>query len=227
MHPDQLAALALDPDLAEDDDRTHLDDCARCRREVATLRAVSERAKRAQPDEVPPAPPETIWDSVVAELSASDDLPPPAAERSRPFVLQHSFALAAVLVALVVIAAAVVLLPSRGGGGGAVVAEAALEPLTDVPAARATLVLDEEQRTLRIDTEALPEIDGYYELWLLTADASGLVSLGPVESGQRYDIPSTLDTSVYSVVDISREPLDGDPAHSADSVLRGPLVPTA
>ncbi len=227
MHPDQLAALALDAELADDDDRAHLDDCARCQRELATLRKVSARAKRAQPDEVPPAPPEAIWDSVVAELTAAGDLPPAAPERSRPLVLQQSFALAAALVALVVIAAAVVLLPLGGGGGGTVVAEATLEALTDVPSAQAALVSDGDQQTLTVDTETLPDIDGYYELWLLKADASGLVSLGPVEGGQRYDIPPNVDTSVYSVVDISREPLDGDPAHSADSVLRGPLVPTA
>jgi hypothetical protein len=32
-----------------------------------------------------------------------------------------------------------------------------------------------------------------------------------------------LDLRDYPVVDISREPLDGDPAHSADSISRGEL----
>jgi hypothetical protein len=38
-------------------------------------------------------------------------------------------------------------------------------------------------------------------------------------------VPPAIDTERFSVVDISREPQDGDPAHSTDSVLRGPLRP--
>jgi hypothetical protein len=36
-------------------------------------------------------------------------------------------------------------------------------------------------------------------------------------------IPDGLDLAEFPVVDVSREPLDGDPAHSSDSISRGTL----
>ncbi len=223
LHPDHLAALALEPDLADADDETHLDACARCRREVSILRAVSARARLARPDETPPAPPEAVWDRVVHELSAAGELSTVTPLPTRP-VWRQSWAVAAALIAVVVVAAAALL---QFNQPGSVVAEAALEPLTQVAEAHAVLFADGDQRTLTVDAPALPAIDGYYELWLLNEDGTQLVSLGPIDDRTRYDIPSVIDTDVYSVVDVSREPLDGDPTHSTDSVLRGPLEPTA
>jgi anti-sigma-K factor RskA len=223
IHPDQLAALALEPDLAEDDDDVHLHDCAQCRRELDVLREVSARARRAHPDDPPPAPPESVWDRVLDELTASDDLYAVEPVEHRP-VWRQPWAAAAALLVVVVVSAVALL---RFDGGGAVVAQATLEPLAQVPEASASLVIDDGTRTLSVDEPALPEIDGYYELWLLTADGSRLVSLGPITGAGSYTIPTAIDTDVYAVVDISREPPDGDPSHSSDSVLRGPLQPTA
>lgn len=223
IHPDQLAALALDPDLASDDDAAHLDDCAQCRHEVDVLRTVSARARRARPDETPPAPPESAWERVVDELSASGDLHPVGPIAHRP-VWRQPWAAAAALVVVVVVSAVALL---RFDAGRSVVARATLEPLAQVPEASASLVVDGDTRTLDVDQPALPQFDGYYELWLLSADGSQLVSLGPITGSRSYTVPPTIDTDVYAVVDISREPLDGDPSHSADSVLRGPLEPTA
>jgi hypothetical protein len=64
----------------------------------------------------------------------------------------------------------------------------------------------------------------FYELWLLGADGE-LVSLGSVRvpgSGRaelRVQLP--VDPGRFRYLDVSREPADGDPGHSADSVLRG------
>lgn len=222
LHPDELAAMALDPDIGDSDNRAHLDACARCTRELDVLRTVSARARQAQPDETPPAPPEAIWDRVVQELTEAGDLPGVTPLR-RP-VWRQPWAAAAALIAVVVLAAAVLL--SFPGGRGSVVAEADLEPLADVQQASAMLTADGDRRALTVDAQALPDIDGYYELWLLAPDGSGLVSLGPLHDTGAYDIPTAVDTDRYSVVDISREPSDGDPGHSSDSVLRGPLQPT-
>lgn len=65
------------------------------------------------------------------------------------------------------------------------------------------------------------------EVWLLTADTAGLVSLGLLagESG-RFPIPATLDLGEFPIVDVSAEPSDGDPAHSGASIVRGLLVPS-
>ncbi|TFC65048.1 anti-sigma factor [Cryobacterium sp. TMT2-15-1] len=62
------------------------------------------------------------------------------------------------------------------------------------------------------------------EVWLIEADASGLISIGVLdgESG-RFAIPDGVDLSQYPLVDVSAEPDDGDPQHSGDSILRGEL----
>lgn len=231
LHPDQLAALALESDaddaevaahLDDADDAAHLEECARCRRELDILREVSARARRARPEETPPAPPEEIWDRVVRELSSSGDLSTPEPTPQAP-VWRQPWAVAAALVLLVVVAAVGLL---RFDTGDSIVAQAELEPLADVEETSAALVVQGDGQALTVDQPALPEIEGYYELWLLSEDG-GLVSLGPITDTGRYRIPDAIDTDVYSIVDISREPPDGDPTHSTDSVLRGPLEPTA
>jgi hypothetical protein len=40
-------------------------------------------------------------------------------------------------------------------------------------------------------------------------------------------LPADLDLGRFDVVDVSREPLDGNPGHSSDSVLRGTLTDRA
>ncbi len=50
-----------------------------------------------------------------------------------------------------------------------------------------------------------------------------LVSLGPLRPDGTYDLPDTIDPRDFPVVDVSVEPVDGDPTHSGDSRLRGTL----
>lgn len=218
LDPDDLAALALDPaidDLRKDE---HLVHCARCRKELETLRDVTARARRSGRSEPLPYPPDGVWDNVVRELTESGDVglqPVRSASRWQPWALAAALVFAAVL-------AAAALLPLTGSE---VVATATLEALADVEPARAELSTEDEGRTLTIDEIDLPETDGYYELWLLTPEGDGLISLGPVGPQATVEIPPAIDTDRFSVVDISREPQDGDPAHSTDSVLRGALEP--
>lgn len=218
LDPDQLTAFALDPDSDEERANEHLASCPRCRSELQTMRAVTSRARAAGRAEPVPVPPEHVWENVVRELTASGDMGP---RTVRETVRWQPWALAAALVLLAVVAAGV-LLPATGTD---LVATATLEPLAQVARARAELVTDDDQRVLTIDDLELPVIDGYYELWLLTADGQRLISLGPVSDQARVDVPETIDTGQFSLVDISRELPDGDPSHSGDSVLRGPLEP--
>ena len=106
-----------------------------------------------------------------------------------------------------------------------VVARAALEPLPEKRAAGVAEVIDTTQgRSLSVDVTGLTATSGYYEVWLLDADATRLVSIGLLGSGQgSYVLPADLDLGDFPVVDISLEPFDGDPAHSTDSVVRGRL----
>ena len=67
----------------------------------------------------------------------------------------------------------------------------------------------------------------FYELWLI-GDGGELVSLGsfrvPQSGTTDVSVPLPVDPGRFRFVDVSREPDDGDPAHSKVSVLRGPTA---
>ncbi len=97
--------------------------------------------------------------------------------------------------------------------------------------AGAELVADDGEHSIAIVDAALPspEAGADLEVWLIRPDASGnvvdLVSIGiidPADPGS-LSVPEGYDPDVYSVVDISIEPRDGDPSHSGRTILRGPL----
>jgi hypothetical protein len=70
---------------------------------------------------------------------------------------------------------------------------------------------------------------GFYELWLMNS-ADDLVSLGsfrvPASGKAEVTVPLPADPDGFAALDISAEPADGNPAHSASSVLRAPLKPS-
>ncbi|RXZ43503.1 anti-sigma factor, partial [Agromyces binzhouensis] len=80
------------------------------------------------------------------------------------------------------------------------------------------------ERTIRVDLAAdVPEGE-VREVWLIRGDASGLVSLGLMDGDTaRLVVPAGIDLDEYPLVDVSAEPVDGDPAHSGDSIVRGEL----
>jgi hypothetical protein len=82
---------------------------------------------------------------------------------------------------------------------------------------------DDGRLELRVDTTDLDPGDGFLELWMIDTTVTRLVSLGPLRPDGVYDLPPGLDPAAFPVVDVSIEPLDGNPAHSGDSVLRGRL----
>ena len=82
---------------------------------------------------------------------------------------------------------------------------------------------DGQELSVRVTTPA--PTDAFEELWLLDADGRGMISVGIVPSnGQAtFPLPSVGELAGYTVVDISLEPFDGNPAHSHNSILRGTL----
>jgi hypothetical protein len=233
--PEQLALAALREPLP-DDDAAHLEACAVCREEVASLRrgvellAVPEFAAPGAP--VPPPP--NVWTSIAAatgvSVSPRDEpvaTPAPGAQviplrsrRPRPWLI----AVAAAVAGAAIGAGAVAVL--QGDDDGEAVASAALDPLADADASGSARVVERPDgtRVLELDLEAPALDDAYYEVWLLRPDVSGLVSVGTTEVGSsQFEIPPGLDLGQYPVVDVSVEPLDGNPAHSGDSVVRGEL----
>ncbi|WP_246123507.1 anti-sigma factor [Cellulomonas terrae] len=108
-----------------------------------------------------------------------------------------------------------------------VVATAVLEPLPGWDASGSAVVetRSDGSRVLVVDVDQSESSeDGFREVWLLKPDVSGLVSLGTLAgTSGRFDLPAGLDLDQFSVVDVSEEQFDGDPAHSGDSIVRGPL----
>ncbi|GAA1735450.1 hypothetical protein GCM10009809_33260 [Isoptericola hypogeus] len=249
-----LALRALGEDVLDPGQRLHLDDCPACARTVADLaRAVdSARSPSAAPELVPPAP--EVWSRVHRELGLTevpDTLAPGGAsgasehadaggddEAPRADVVELAPArerrawwpaLVAACAALVLGIAGGVLWERRSvEPAETTVASAVLDPLPAWPDASGEAVVQETadgRRQIVVSVDAPAPEGTYREVWLLRADVSGLVSLGILEGTEgRFDVPDGLDLAAYPVVDVSEEPLDGDPAHSGDSVVRGPLA---
>lgn len=106
-----------------------------------------------------------------------------------------------------------------------VLATAELEPLAGYTA-RGTAEVDEHPdgtRRLVVRTDPA-DVDGFKEVWLLAPDAQRMVSLGVMAGDEaEFVLPENLDVGEFPVVDVSDEPVDGDPTHSGDSIVRGAL----
>lgn len=105
-------------------------------------------------------------------------------------------------------------------------AAAQLAPLAQHSAAGSAKVVTaaDGSRNLEISLDK-DEAKGYQEVWLIAPDLSRLVSLGVMNSTSgTFQVPTGLDLSQYPVVDVSDEPVDGNPAHSSVSIARGTLT---
>jgi hypothetical protein len=117
----------------------------------------------------------------------------------------------------------------RGDDGGSAVREVALRNDGLSPEGRstsgtATLVRrgGRYYLDLRLHDPPAPA-GGYLEVWLIDRQVKGMVSLGPYRGPGAYALPANVDPSTFPVVDVSDEPLDGDPLHSGVSLVRGVL----
>jgi hypothetical protein len=234
--PEQLALAALREPLPADD-AAHLAGCERCRAEVASLQravdAVAVPQLAAPGPSVPPPP--RVWEAIAAATGVSaTPSPAPAPEqptaqvaevlpfrsRRRPVLLVA----AAVVAGAAVGAGAVAVLSDRDDGEA--VTAVALDPLADNDASgqAEVVVRDDGTRVVEVDLDAPALDDGYYELWLIDREVVGMVPLGVVSPGsQTFELPADLDLGQFPLVDVSVEPLDGDPTHSGVSVARGEL----
>jgi hypothetical protein len=260
--PEQLALAALREPLPPTD-AAHLDSCARCRAEVASLQrgvdALAVPALAAPTTPVPPPP--AVWAAIAAATGVgaaprpgvvagtaavaaaeppavagapaapppSTTPPAPAPATVTPLRPRRSRLLLAAAAALVVgagIGAGAVALGSRDDGGSAVAATA-LDPLEDSGASGQARVVERDDGTLEleVDLTAAALRDEFYEVWLIDEAVEDMVSVGVVQGGRRVTLPlpSGIDLGQYPVVDVSVEPLDGDPTHSGVSVARGLL----
>ena len=182
-------------------------------------------------------PPRSVWDGIESAVRGhvdADDRVVPLESRKRRKRLRAAAGIAA---AALVLAGAAAYMISRDDPVD-VVARAALnydpalfDPLGAQAQADAELLAQDGHHRIRFVDADLPTLgaDADLEAWLIQPDEQGgvadLVSLGLVNlSGPRiFTVPDGYDPELYSVVDISIEPRDGDPAHSGRSILRGML----
>ena len=83
---------------------------------------------------------------------------------------------------------------------------------------------DDGERNVVVTMASDGAVDGYREVWLISEDLSALVSVGVLEGENgRFVIPAGIDLEDYPIVDVSDEPLDGNPDHSGNSIVRGTL----
>jgi hypothetical protein len=206
--------------------------------ELAELRALADRVQMEPTTWEQPPP--GLWQAIAGETGVASapievapvEAPAPAeapveasapvdlaAQRARrrpvlPWIL--GAAAAVVVVVGLVVATADTSDPTS-------LASAPLDRLGPAGTGEAELVDDDGTLSLRVDTEGLDAGDGFLEVWVIDPDVTRLVSLGPLRPDGTYDLPPGLDPEDFPVVDVSVEPLDGDPTHSGDSVLRGQL----
>ncbi len=189
----------------------------------------------------PVAPPAHVWAGIGAELGdeleRSDREPVGASVvplRARRSLMVPLLAAAA---AVVVVVAGVAVV--RSGDDTTTLAsvdlaydDATFDPAGATSSATALLVEHDGTELIELDDAVLPfdlDEDADLELWLIQVDDTGivdLVSLGDIdpEGDRSFAVPAGYDPAVYSVVDISIEPRDGDASHSGRSILRGGLA---
>ena len=220
--PDVLALAALGEPITDATDVEHLAGCVECRGELESLATTVRVARTGQAPLV--LPPESVWQGVQATL-ASEPVPLPL-----PLDRRRTRWLAAVAVAagLLVIAGSVTIGRSIAQGPSpttvAVATHTTLPGAPQTASGSASLQQRGNSRTVEVDTVGLADPQGFYEVWLMSPDDSGLVSLGTMSGGQThatFPVPDGLPLAVYTNVDISDEPIDGNPGHSAVSLLRG------
>lgn len=238
-HPeldDLLGLVRSEP--VDGDARQHVDRCAQCTADMeraVRLDAAAERIRReAEPAELV-APPSAVWDRIQAELAPAEPVTtarPGSARRPRRLP--------------VVAAAAAVVGIVLGGIGGYTlgdrapssrdqdrptaeartpVASGTLKPVgADVVSGALALTRLDDSQSLTIRFSQAVAGPGYVEAWLLDPLTNEMLALGVVGTdGGTVTVPLDADLARFTTVDISREPFDGDPAHSAESIARGVL----
>lgn len=235
VDPDDLALLALGEHVDGVEAR-HLSGCAQCQSHFDQLRAVVTVARTGTLEDSPQAPPPQVWDRISAEIgldtgagSREVTALPRRADRRTTWAVAAAAAVAGIALG----AGATAALSGSGGEGsdgrGRVVSSAQLAALPDHTGTGDAEILGRgSSRVLELDVSGLTRGDGFYQVWLLGADARTLVSVGLLDTSKgtraTFPLPAALELAEFPIVDVSLEPVDGNPAHSGDSVVRGTLA---
>ena len=235
MHPgdDALVELALGSESVALADATHVQDCASCLERVGQLSEIVSLVREGA-DVRFTDPERGTWARIAARLGAETA---PASGSGRSSRAQSSHVRARIpWVAGLVAAAVVGILVGRATApdasstrGDTVVARAALDQIgTTTALGEADVVRSRTGVRLLVRTDRLDAGSDPLEVWLINRDGKRMVSIGLLTTGagrtQAFAIDQRLIDDGYVLVDISREPLDGNPAHSGHSLVRGTLA---
>lgn len=191
----------------DDEHGRHLRACPTCADELARLVASTRTV------ETPP-PPSGLWARI------SDAVAPRPVRRPRAIV---AACVATALASAAVVGMTTWMLDSAAAGvdGPAI----ALQPVGDVEGEATAWVVERDgQRVLVVDAaDASPPSNASLEVWMLDEEADGMmVHLGTLDGAStELPLPAEVDVEGFPILDVSLEPLDGDPAHSGTSVWRG------
>jgi anti-sigma-K factor RskA len=224
---DELSVIALgEPARPEDD--AHLAQCPRCRSRLDQLGAVVSTARAIREnDRALLAPPDDLWTGIAAELGlGTDELAQRRAARSGG-TSRRWFVLVAAAAAGVLLGGFVTFQLTQQPADVQVIASGTLGEI-DASGLTGTATVERtpEGASLVVGVADLPSAgDGYYEVWMATADTSTMVSLGTLNPGTEahLPLPEGMDVTAFPVVDVSLEHFDGDAGHSATSLVRGTL----
>jgi anti-sigma-K factor RskA len=239
LDPDRLADRALGTDgpltAAEEN---HLDSCAECRNELAELSRIAELGRNPERIAHQLVPTEAMWQSIQVQLASQTPATTEAAAEpapSSPTVTELPRRTPKPRSWLLVAAAAVVGLIIGVGVTTVAVRDrvevtssTALEALPgQTGQGTAELVSDRGRPELRVQIDAPPTPDRYREVWLINTDGQRMYTLGvlPDDGRASYPLPPELAGQLqgFTIVDVSIEPYDGNPAHSRESQVRGSL----
>ncbi|MEV4478905.1 anti-sigma factor [Micromonospora coxensis] len=254
---DRLVFLALGESEADHGETDHLGACASCRGEMENLQHVAGLGAATQTLRDLPDPPEHIWQGIVAEISAAEELPSLAGARRQQSTPAEPVADAPVTASPAGTSrrrrrwprwATTVVTATAAAALGVVGTLAVLDPgrrETDPPPRQVVLAsapltafgqtpkdANGDARVfvdgrLHLHVANLPDVPGYYEVWLINPKNMEMFSVGVLRDGSGdalLPLPPNVDLEAYSVVDVSAERYDNKPAHSGDSLLRGTLT---
>ena len=238
LNPDPLADRALgtdDPLTAAE--QNHLAGCAECRDELAELSRIAELSRNPEHVAHQLVPTEAMWQSIQVQLAtetpatteaAAEPAPSPTVTelprrtpRPRSWLL---LAAAAVVGLIIGVGVTTVAVRDRVE----VTSSTALEALPgQTGQGTAEVVRDQGRPELRVQIDAPLTLDRYREVWLINTDGQRMYPLGvlPDDGRATYPLPPALAGQLegFTIVDVSIEPYDGNPAHSRESQVRGTL----
>ncbi len=226
---DALALLALG-EVVDSRDVAHAQECTECGARLEEYRSVVSLGRTVTPDDLPSAPPAEVWAAVSAEVArdtaSGADVVSLDSARTRRRRSGYVLAAAAAVVGLIAGSAVTASVINRPESAQ-LVASAQLDPIGDASVSGTAVVQRVgETAQLKVTVPDLPNADGgYYEVWMATADTKNMVAIGSLNPGSTavYTLPAGMDLASFPVVDVSLETYDGNPGHSATSVVRGSL----